>query len=301
MTAETESLLFTGATGFLGSNILPALRASYRVTTLGRRPGADIRADLAVGSPQLPAQPFGCVLHAAGLAHRPEADARDFLDANLGGTRNLCRALERSALPRRMVFISTVAVYGCDEGSLIDESHPLDGRTPYAISKIRAEEYLAGWCARHRVGLTILRPPLIAGKNPPGNLGAMIRGIQRGFYFNIAGGHARKSMLMADDIARLIPLTDGHYGIFNVCDSRHPSFAELAALIAHQSGCRQPLSIPAPLAAAIGRMGDILKLPPPICSESLSKTTKTLTFSNLRATAILPWQPLDVLSTLRIS
>ena len=44
--------------------------------------------------------------------------------------------------PKALVFISTVAVYGCESGELITEEHPLEGETPYAKSKILAEEYL---------------------------------------------------------------------------------------------------------------------------------------------------------------
>lgn len=52
---------------------------------------------------------------------------------------------------------------------------------------------------------TIIRPSLIAGVNAPGNLGAMVRGIKTGRYLSINHGKAKKSVLMAEDIARLIP------------------------------------------------------------------------------------------------
>lgn len=54
--------------------------------------------------------------------------------------------------------------------------------------------------------LGIIRPSLIAGPNPPGNLGAMINGIRSGKYMSIAGGKARKSVLLVQDIATLVPL-----------------------------------------------------------------------------------------------
>ena len=47
---------------------------------------------------------------------------------------------------------------------------------------------------------------MIVGPNPPGNLGAMINGIRSGRYFSIAGSKARKSVLMVQDIANLVPL-----------------------------------------------------------------------------------------------
>ena len=75
-----------------------------------------------------------------------------------------------------------VLPYGCEYGELIDENHPLDGDSPYAKSKIMAEEYLTKWCLDHQVRLGILRPSLLAGKNAPGNLGAMVNGVKKGFY-----------------------------------------------------------------------------------------------------------------------
>lgn len=99
----------------------------------------------------------------------------------------MCTALEQSGIPKAFIFISSVAVYGCDSGENITEEHSLDGTTPYALSKIKAEKYLEGWCIMHNVKLSILRPSLIAGPNPPGNLGAMIRGIRNGKYLSIAG------------------------------------------------------------------------------------------------------------------
>lgn len=114
---------------------------------------------------------------------------------NLQGTKNLCAALEKSGIPQAFIFISTVAVYGCEFGSNITEKHPLNGDTPYALSKIQAEEFLTEWCNKHGVILSIIRPSLIAGPNPPGNLGAMIKGIKTGRYLSIGGGKARKAYL----------------------------------------------------------------------------------------------------------
>lgn len=135
------------------------------------------------------------MLHAAGKAHIVPVTAEEedaFYAVNYVGTKNLCKALERSGVPDSFIFISTVAVYGCEHGDLISETHSLDGDTPYAKSKIMAEEYLEKWCRKHGVTLTILRSSLLAGIDPPGNLGNMISGIKKGFYVNISGGSEEK-------------------------------------------------------------------------------------------------------------
>ncbi len=203
-------------------------------------------------------------------------------------------------MPKVLVFISTVAVYGRDYGEMITEEEPLKGETPYAKSKIMAEEFLIKWSADNNVVLTILRPSLLAGKNAPGNLGAMVKGIKKGFYLNIAGGKVRKSVLMAEDIARLLPLVADKGGTFNVCDTRQPSFGELSVSVACQLGKRKPISIPYWMAWCMAMVGNLLGSRAPINSYKLSKMTESLTFSNDKARRELGWEPLDVLENYKI-
>ena len=131
-------------------------------------------------------------LEKAHVIPKTEAEKQLFFDVNYQGTVNLCTALEKVGVPKSLVFISTVAVYGCESGDLITEEHPLDGDSPYAKSKIMAEEFLTDWCKKHDVVLGILRPSLLAGKNAPGNLGTMVNGVREVFYMNIAGGKCEK-------------------------------------------------------------------------------------------------------------
>lgn len=225
---------------------------------------------------------------------------RCFFDVNLQGTKNLCTALERRGVPRAFIFISTVAVYGCAYGENITEDHPLNGDTPYAMSKRLAEEYLQKWCYEHNVILGIIRPSLITGPNPPGNLGAMIHGIRSGKYLSIAGGRARKSVLMVQDIAKLVPLLAEKGGIYNVCDSHHPTFRELETTICRQLDKKLPLSIPYWVAKCMALAGDCLGRKAPINSLKLDKITKSLTFSNEKAIRELGWKPTNVLENFNI-
>lgn len=296
------TLLFTGASGFLGSNIIQLLNGAYNIISVGLSPQDTYLVDIATDIPTF-IDAFDVVFHAAGKAHsvpKTEAEKRLFFDVNLQGTKNLCTALERSGIPKAFIFISTVAVYGCDSGENITEEHPLNGTTPYALSKIKAEKYLQGWCAMHNVKLSILRPSLIAGPNPPGNLGAMIRGIRNGKYLSIAGGKARKSVLMVQDIANLLPMLIEKGGIYNVCDSYQPSFRELEMVICKQLSRKGPISIPYWLAKSMAVIGDCLGEKAPINSLKLRKITSSLTFSNEKAVRELKWKPMNVLETFLI-
>jgi len=297
-----EKLLFTGGTGFLGKNVMPILTKQYEVTTCGITPEDMIKANLAKEVPNLPER-YDVVLHACGKAHvvpKTEAEKQAFYDVNYQGTVNLCKGLENAGLPKALVFISTVAVYGCEFGELITEEHPLEGDTPYAESKIMAEKYLTEWCEKNSVTLGVLRPSLLAGKNAPGNLGAMVNGVKKGFYLNIAGGKVKKSVLMAEDIANLLPLLAEKGGVYNVCDTYQPTFGELSASVAKQLGKHKPISIPYWMAWCMAKVGDLLGSKAPINSYKLEKMTKSLTFSNAKARKELGWEPLDVLTNYKI-
>ena len=298
-----NKLLFTGASGFLGYNILPILHKEYEIVhTMGLGQEDNIKINLAKEVPPINTY-YDIVLHACGKAHvvpRTPEEEKAFYDVNYEGTRNLCAALERVGVPKALVFISTVAVYGCESGDLISEDHPLKGETPYAKSKIMAEEFLTAWCKEQGVVLGILRPSLLAGKNAPGNLGAMVNGIRKGFYLNIAGGKVCKSVLMADDIARLIPLLVEKGGVYNVCDTNQPTFGEISASVAKQLGKRKPISIPYWMAWCMAKVGDMFGSKAPINSYKLSKMTESLTFSNDKARRELGWEPLDVLENYKI-
>ena len=295
-------LLFTGASGFLGNNVRPILEKMYAVTTVGLASQDNYTVNIAKDIPKL-YEHYDIVLHAAGKAHsipRTEAERQVFFDVNLQGTKNLCTALEKVGMPRAFVFISSVAVYGCDYGENITEEHSLNGITPYAISKRLAEEYLQKWCLEHNVVLGIIRPSLIVGPNPPGNLETMITGIRKGRYFSIAGGRASKSVLMVQDIAHLIPLLVRKGGIYNVCDNRHPSYNELGVCISKQLGMsHNPLSIPYWMAWCMAKVCDIVGVLP-IDSHRLEQLTKSNTYSNEKAKKALGWEPLDVIDNFKI-
>lgn len=290
-----QTYLLTGARGFLGWHIYEHLVASGNtVVSLGRSGSNDIQCNLSTDVPLIQQQ-SDVVIHAAGKAHivpTTEAEKRDFFNVNLTGTQHLCKGLEALArLPAAFVFISTVAVYGRDEGQNINEQHPLGGTTPYAKSKIEAETFLEKWCADKNIRLSILRLPLIAGKNPPGNLGAMIKGISNGQYFNIGGGVAQKSVVMAGDVAAAILAIAQTGGTYNLTDGYHPGFAELALLISKQLHKSLPKNLPLWIAKIMAFAGDFLGNKAPINSDKLRKITATLTFDDTLARKSFGWNP----------
>lgn len=297
---QINDTLLSGASGFLGKRIYNELLQYGQVITLSRGTAA-LNIDLSKQIPSLPEVELA--VHCAGKAHtvpKTEAERQAFFDVNVTGTSNLLKGLENNKLPLSFVLISTVAVYGCITGQMIDESHPLNAQDPYGKSKIGAEILVQDWCAKNNVICSILRLPLLVGENPPGNLGAMINGIKKGYYFNIAGGKAKKSMILVSDVAKLIPIVAPIGGTYNLTDGYHPSFNELSLSISTQLGINKPKNIPLWLANFMAGIGNLLGEKSPINSAKLSKITADLTFDDAKARKVLGWNPNKVLDNFKI-
>ncbi|RZK22643.1 MAG: NAD-dependent epimerase/dehydratase family protein [Flavobacterium sp.] len=296
-----EEMLLTGASGFLGEIISKDF--PMKICKLGRSAHMDIVCDLATNIPNLSTS-FKIVTHAAGKAHtipKTDVDKRAFFDINVNGLNNLFKGLERcTKLPESFILISSVSVYGLDFGIDITEDYPLEAKDPYGMSKIEAENLAFQWCELNKVKLTILRLPLIAGNNPPGNLGAMITGIEKGYYMNIGNGNARKSIVLGSDVARVIPTISNIGGTYNLTDGYNPSFFELSSYIARELGKRPSKDIPLFIAKGIAMLGDILGAHAPLSTMKLNKVLSTLTFSDQKIKNTIDWEPISVLEGLKL-
>lgn len=296
-------ILLTGAQGFLGKIIRKQL-CDHSIATLGNSSLNDYITDLSQCPPVLP-NSIDLVVHTAGKAHvipKTINEAQAFWDVNWQGTLNLLRGIENSLqVLKGFVLTSTVSVYGLVEGENIKESTPLMGTTPYALSKIKAEEAVQEWCTKHGVPYLILRLPLVVGPEPKGNLSKMIRGISAGTYFRVAHGEAQKSMVMGTDVARLIEswaqCDTPRSGIYNLTDGHHPTFFELENAILQRLGKKFIPSLPLWIAKALGRVGNLLPFFP-INSATIKKITSKLTFSDEKAVQELGWSPTLVLEGL---
>jgi len=292
-------VLLTGANGFLGKTIINELSKGNSIVSLSRTTG-DYKVSLETQIPNFK-QEFDLVVHAAGKAHsvpKTEDEKKQFQEVNVVGTLNLLKGLKESGLPKMFVFISSVSVYGRETGKNIDENHLLDAKDSYGLSKIEAEILVQEWCNKNKVICTILRLPLLVGENPPGNLGAMIKAIEKGYYFNIGGGRARKSMVLTKDVAAIIPKVAVVGGTYNLTDGVHPDFSELSAVISKQKEKKIPLNLSLFIIKLMGYIGDVIGDKAPINSLKIKKITSDLTFDDSKARKLLNWNPEPVLQYL---
>jgi nucleoside-diphosphate-sugar epimerase len=208
---DRHTALITGATGFIGR------RLAERLRDLGVAPRLFVRAperlaqhlretcDIVVGDLGDPAslaqavQGVDLVFHcAANVSTWERWDAYDA--ANVQGVRHLLQAIEtRSAMPRRLVHVSSVDVYGFPR-------HPCDEDCPtratgfgYGDSKLQGENLVRDYGQRLGLPYTIIRPTNVMGPHSPfiRRIGDELRS---GLMLTIDGGRADAGFLHVDNL-----------------------------------------------------------------------------------------------------
>jgi nucleoside-diphosphate-sugar epimerase len=294
-----KKVLLTGSNGFFGK-IITSCFASTELLTLDLK-GGDCNIDISKNVPDLRQYNISKVIHCAGKAHtipRTEREKQVFFDVNTQGTANLLKGLNKTYL-QQFIFVSTVAVYGLVKGKNISEEHPLNPNTPYGKSKLDAEQLVINWCEKHQVSYLILRLPLLAGHNVLGNLGEMKKAITEGRYPKIYPNEARKSIVLAKDVALLMRDWKKGTGIYHITDGIHPSLGAIERAIEIRVKRKIRLHFPLLAVILLAKFGDIIekvtKKRFPISSLKLEKLTSTLTFDDTKARKELGWNPNPVL------
>ncbi|WP_040261741.1 NAD-dependent epimerase/dehydratase family protein [Pseudomonas massiliensis] len=182
-------ILITGANGFVGASLArrlltdpAALPGWDRLTLVDlsfTTPTDDPRVQQLVGSlddPTLLATaleaPAEVVFHLAsvpgGLAERDYALGRQ---ANLDATLALLEGLQRQATPARVVFASTIAVYGSPLPEVVDDFTPLRPHLSYATQKLIGELLIDDFSRRGTIdGISLRLPGIVARPPQPSGL-----------------------------------------------------------------------------------------------------------------------------------
>ncbi len=292
-----KTILISGSTGFLGRQIIKSFKLKdLDFVTVGRSKSCDIRCDLIEEVPVI-GKPFDTVIHCAGLAHyypKSAEDEKRFYEGHVVVAQNLINALQGREV-KKMVFISSVAVYGCDYGASINEELIPIPNTIYGRNKLEAEKIILDWGLKNGVDVYIFRLPLVVGDRAPGNLGKLVEAIMKKYYFFVKDINPKKSMILASDLADF--LTDDKFsspGIYNLTDGHHPSLREIETCIIKKYKVDfRPIGLPIFLIRIVGKIGDYLHFMP-VDSNRLKKLTTDLTFDDQKARKNLNWNPQKV-------
>jgi NAD dependent epimerase/dehydratase len=176
----SKKVLVTGAAGFIGSHLTERLvRDGHQVRAFVRYNGRDDRGNLAdlpgdieaaidvergdlkdPGAVKRAVDGQEWVFHLGALIAIPYSyqNPYDVVQTNVLGTAHVLDACRASSTLERVVLTSTSEVYGTAQTVPIDESHPLQGQSPYAATKIGADALGESYHRAFGLPLTILRP-----------------------------------------------------------------------------------------------------------------------------------------------
>ena len=251
-------ILVTGARGFVGRALCPALRdTGHRVIAAVRNAdglpeGSEIRLvdDIGPDTDWTEAlQDVEAVVHLAARVHVMRESAADPLTAfrrtNTEGTLRLARAAAQAGV-RLFVFLSSVKVLGeaSPHGPLTDASPP-NPQDPYAVSKWEAETGLSDLAREFGMEVVILRPPLVYGPGVRGNFLSLLRLVHRGLPLPLGAVRNRRSLLnlgnLADAIGLCLAHPDAPGGTFLLRDGEDLSTPELVRRLARALERHAPL------------------------------------------------------------
>jgi nucleoside-diphosphate-sugar epimerase len=244
-----KKIAVSGASGFVGTAMVDRLvGAGHAVEAFVRNPvsvdgwgrGIGVTSILDPDGWQRGLSGCTAFVHCAARAHVTSGPARQaaeaFREANVRLTLALAREAARSGV-RRFVFVSSIGVHGASShGSPFrpdDQPAPL---TPYAVSKLEAEQGLREVARETGLEVVVVRPPLVYGPNAPGNFGSLVRMVGRGWPLPLAGAtENRRSFIAIDNLVDLLMSSAVHPAAANriilASDGEDLSTAELVRRI----------------------------------------------------------------------
>lgn len=220
----SQKILITGATGFIGQELVQQLIAKKNVdlTALVRSQSQKVPSEVAqviINSNVAWADaPFPegvtTLIHLAGRAHVLKETSSSPLDLyradNVEFTLNLARKALATGV-KRFIFISSIGVNGSSTTSTpFDESSIPAPKADYAISKWEAEQALRELLKGSDMELVIIRPPLVYAGHAPGNFRRLLKLVAVGLPLPLASVDNCRSMVSLRNLVDFISLCIEH-------------------------------------------------------------------------------------------
>ncbi|WP_444957965.1 UDP-glucose 4-epimerase family protein [Microbulbifer sp. ZKSA002] len=243
-------ILLTGASGFVGTALLPQLRKDgYQVLPVYR---SDVEGGFQIGDLSSNTDwaqalvDIDTVIHTAARVHvMTETSANpleEFRRVNVGGTIKLAQQAASSGV-RRFIYLSSIKVNGesTDNRLPFIADEQCDPTDPYGISKKEAEDALLELAESTEMEVVIIRPPLVYGPGVKANFQAMMRWLTKGIPLPLGAIHNRRSLVSIGNLIDLIRVCISHPNaanqVFLVSDDMDVSVTDLLRGLSHAMGC----------------------------------------------------------------
>jgi nucleoside-diphosphate-sugar epimerase len=249
--------LVTGATGMIGSRLVRRLLdEGWRVRALVRPTSdrtllaswgvefaeGDVGDEAAALAPHLADADY--VFHSAGLVS-DWAPLEEMMRVNVAGTRRLAEAALAGGRLKRLVYLSSVVVFGMHPQRDVDESSPLiHTGDHYNLTKIRAEELLQTLIRQRHAPVTIIRPPYVYGERDRQFLPRVLGSLQSGQFRFIGSGLQPLSLLGVGNLVESLLLAavrpEAAGQVFVVTDGEAITRIRLLEIICEETGYPMP-------------------------------------------------------------
>lgn len=268
-----NTVLITGATGFVGKNLVKYLASNQFLVK-----ETSIRFGDNISIPKV-----NTIIHLSGKAHdlKNVANASDYYESNFELTKHLYDAFLKSDA-EKFIFLSSVkAAVDFTEGILLEDVKP-NPQTHYGKSKLLAEEYIQNQVIPENKSYVILRPCMIHGPHNKGNLNLLYQFVKKGLPYPLGAFDNRRSFLSIDNLCFIIKnIIDKSIqsGIYNVSDNESISSNELISIIANSLRKKERIiKIPEKVIFNLAKVADFLRLS--LNSDKLLKLTSNYQVSN---------------------
>lgn len=278
------TILITGIHGFVGSNLVFALKSTHRLYGLDvispQREGVictyswDQLNEIAG---------IDTVIHLAGKAHdtKNKSEAQAYFDVNTGLTQTVFDYFLQSTAKQFIFFSSVKAAVDIVEGDFLTEEVIPKPVGPYGESKIKAEEYIQSkdWGEKK---VYIFRPCMIHGAGNKGNLNLLYKVVKKGIPWPLGAFENRRSFLNISNLTYVVEQlikSSPESGIYHLADDDPLSTNELIALIAQSCGKKPTIwQVNKSFVSIIAKIGSICHLP--LNTDRLKKLTENYVVSN---------------------
>ena len=280
---QIMNILVTGGSGFIGTNLVTdLLDKGHDVTIYDRRhsesfPDRTIIGDIREREKLTRSmEGIDAVYHLAA-EHRDDVQPVSlYYEVNVDGAENTVYALKKNGI-NRLIFTSTVAVYGLNAGTPGEDS-PVSPFNDYGKSKYKAETVFNQWVNSDPVHcLVTVRPTVIFGEKNRGNVYNLLHQLSSGKFIMVGKGINKKSMAyvlnLTSFLTALLETESGHF-IYNYADKPDLSMNELVEIFYQAIGNSKKNNLKTPY--MLGLLGGY-------CFDMLAKLTgKTYPVSSIR-------------------